>query len=448
MIVRAQGSKLETCSTENLTYLAIETHNRNMVAAFIRRASFALALLVAAGCSTPNAQYQQDPGTVTVAGSDYHEGASKYRLRAIEFDEQGVRWSNEQRSAALAAIRDAPRQPLLIVFIHGWHHNARSDDNDLKSFDRLLAKLSANKAAVGAEIVGVYIGWRGLSAARSSDVTGLLRYASFYSRKHATDRLAGMGLTQTLYDLGNAAHRRGGHAIFVGHSFGGRILERAIAQGLIGQSSGSGGGVDVRPPADLTLLLNPAAEALASRELKLALQNWEGATPPIISLTSRNDSATKIAWPLATKATSLFDRGYRPLEKGVNERRYVTSTAGHLGMTIDRQVTPASAPPSETPADAVQWNLQFATARCIRAADAWWQIEEVAESNDPNVPYVINGEQARGYWIVQVPKEIINGHDGIFNESAIDFIAGLYKLCRAEIRTERKVRLAPVLLEQ
>lgn len=266
-----------------------------MAVAFLRGSTLALAALLLGSCSTPNTQYQTDPNTVRVAGSAYLEGASKYRLRAIEFDEQGIRWSNEQRSSALAAIRDTARSPLLIVFIHGWHHNARPNDTDLQSFDRLLVKLAENKAAVGADIVGVYIGWRGLSAPRETDVTGLLRYTSFYSRKHATDRLAGIGLTQTLYELGNAAHRRGGHAIFVGHSFGGRILERAIAQSLVGQSSGAGGGRAVRPSADLTLLLNPAAEALGSRELKLALQNWEGRTPPIISLTSRNDSATGFA---------------------------------------------------------------------------------------------------------------------------------------------------------
>ena len=406
-------------------------------------------MVLIAGCTTPNVQYQKDPGTVSVAGSDYREGQSKYRLRAVEFDEQGVRWSNEQRSSALAAIRDSKRNPLVIVFVHGWHHNASPKDTDLKSFDRLLAKLAENKAAVGADIVGVYVGWRGLSTPRELDWTGLgwaARHAGFYSRKHATERLAGMSLTQTLYDLGNAAHRRGGHAIFVGHSFGGRILERAIAQGLIGQSAGSSGGVSVRPPADLTLLLNPAAEALTARELKLALQNWGGNTPPIISLTSRNDSATKLAWPLATKLTSTFDPGYRPLEKGVSERTYATSTAGHLGIVIDRQVAPSQTAPAETPADAVEWNLQFASARCIRAANAWWQIEEVGDSTDPRVPFVINGEQAKGYWIVQVPKEIINGHGGIFNESAIDFIAGLYKLCRTEIRAQRSVRLAPVVL--
>lgn len=170
-----------------------------MPAALLRY--LALVFLLA-GCSTPNAQYQMDPGTVAVARSDYHEGTSKYRLRAVEFDEQGLRWSNAQRASALAAIRDAPRPPLVIVFIHGWHHNASPKDTDLISFDRLLAKLADNRAAVGADIVGVYIGWRGLSAPRETDFTGVLRYLSFYSRKHATDRLAGIGLTQTLYDLG------------------------------------------------------------------------------------------------------------------------------------------------------------------------------------------------------------------------------------------------------
>jgi hypothetical protein len=59
----------------------------------------------------------------------------------------------------------------------------------------------------------------------------------------------------------------------------------------------------------------------------------------------------------------------------------------------------------------------------------------------------MNNEQARGYWVVQVPKQIINGHDGIFNDNSIDFIAGLYRLCRAEIRESRPVLLAPIAAE-
>jgi len=112
---------------------------------------------------------------------------------------------------------------------------------------------------------------------------------------------------------------------------------------------------------------------------------------------------------------------------------------------VDRQVTPAAEPPAEVPEDAVEWNLANAKIGRIRAANAWWQIEEVGESNEPQVPFVINGAQAKGYWVVRVPKEIIDGHSGIFDDGAIDFIAGLYRVCRREIREGRKVMLAPVL---
>lgn len=86
-----------------------------MAVAFLRGSALAFATLLLGSCSTPNAQYQTDPNTVTIAGSSCRESESKYRLRAIEFDEQGIRWSNEQRSSALAAIRDThPNVPYLI----------------------------------------------------------------------------------------------------------------------------------------------------------------------------------------------------------------------------------------------------------------------------------------------------------------------------------------------
>ena len=55
--------------------------------------------------------------------------------------------------------------------------------------------------------------------------------------------------------------------------------------------------------------------------------------------------------------------------------------------------------------------------------------------------------QARGYWVLRVPKQIINGHGGIFNENSIDFIAGLYKICRAEIQQNRAVKLESIAAE-
>lgn len=408
-----------------------------------------LAGIMLAGCGTPNRQYQS-VGPVRVRGSSgelYDESTAPYRLRAIEFDEQGLSWDSAQRLAALATIRNVKGAPLVIVFIHGWHHNADARDEDLRSFNQLLARLKKNSSPVKGPLIGIFIGWRGLSLPKELDWTGIgwaARHASFYSRKHATDKVASMNLTSTLYDLGTTTYSRGGHVIFVGHSFGGRILEKAVAQALIGQSADQEKAKYVRPPADLTLLLNPAAEALTARELKLALRNWEGTTPAIVSLTSTSDSATGLAWPIATNLTSNFDNGYRKIEKQVSERRYVTSTAGHSGILVDRVVEPAPAPQDAVPDDPVAWNLRFASSECIRTTNGWWRITPVDVPVDPHAPFVMNGQDAKGYWVVQVPDKIIHGHGGIFDENAIDFIAGLYKICRPHFDITKTVRLAPV----
>ena len=380
------------------------------------------------------------------SGELYNEAAAHYRLRAIEFDEQGLSWNSAQKQAALKIIRVA-NAPLVIVFIHGWHHNADARDADLRSFNRLLFRLKNNTSPVKAPLIGVFIGWRGLSFPKAFDWTGIgwaARHASFYSRKHATGRIAGPNLTATLYELGTAAHGRGGQVIFVGHSFGGRILEKAVAQALVGQTADPDKEKEVRPPADLTLLLNPAAEALTARELKLALRHWRGTTPLIVSLTSTGDSATGPAWRIATTLTSTFDNGYRKIERGVSERSYVTSTAGHSGILVDRVVGRTDAPQDTLPDDAVAWNLRRASLGCIKTGNGWWKITPVKDPVDPHAPFVLNGPHANGYWVVQVPNDIIHGHGGIFDEPAIEFVAGLYKICRRNFELDKTVQLAPV----
>jgi hypothetical protein len=411
----------------------------------------ALCLCVA-GCAAPNRQYQGS-GVVSISTGGPVDGVSPYRLCAIEFDEQGIPWNYQQRRAALSAVRQSGGRPLLIVFIHGWQHNASARDTDLVTFNRLLDRLTASGGLPGrTKVVGVFIGWRGLSGVRELDWTGIgwaARQFSFYSRKNKTDKIAGVGLTQTLYDLSSAARAEGGNVVFVGHSFGGRILEKAVAQALIGQTAGSAGGSTVMTPADLTLLINPASEALNARQLKIALQNWRGRTPPVVSLTSTNDLATGLAWPVATTLSTSIDPGFRKLNEGVNERTYVTNTSGHSPMIVDRvveeTVAPKEAVTRDAFGDAVRYNLKFGRIDAIRAGDKWWRIREIETSSGP---IVMNGDQARGYWVMQIPPTIIKGHSGdfkkggIFTDSAIELITGIFAICRPELN-RRQVRLAP-----
>jgi hypothetical protein len=390
-------------------------------------------LLAAAGCATPNRAYQP-AGEADVKPSGLYTDNTPYeKLSAIEFDEQGDLWSSAQVRAAKAMIRSS-HDPLLVVFIHGWHNNARPDNGNLQSFNQLLKQLAKRANAQGSEVVGVFIGWRGLAIERQWDKTGvglLARYLSFYSRKNDTDLVAGIPLTKSLYSLASAAHAKGGHVIFIGHSFGGRILEKALAQAIVGQTAADPE-AEVILPADLTLLINPASEAITARRLKLALQDWSQPTPAIISVTSVGDTDTSTWWTLGMGAATLTkSRSYRHYSDGSDQRDYVVTTAGHSPILLDREISPLplqAPPPAE---DAAKWNFQFATVNQFRSANTWWRIQETPASS---APFMINGKQARGYWVMSAPKEIIADHNDIFNSSAIELFAALYEICKHTIQ--------------
>ena len=46
----------------------------------------------------------------------------------------------------------------------------------------------------------------------------------------------------------------------------------------------------------------------------------------------------------------------------------------------------------------------------------------------------MNERHARGYWVMSAPKEIIADHNDIFNTSAIELFAALFKICERTIQ--------------
>ncbi|WP_158933149.1 hypothetical protein [Acidisphaera sp. S103] len=94
-----------------------------------------------------------------------------YTRLVVEFDDQGasyhahqMEWIDEQLSAL------AGRQPVIIVFVHGWKHNARPRDPNLLAIDKVLKQTADAEAAVGLNrpVIGIFVGWRSLSVWRSS----------------------------------------------------------------------------------------------------------------------------------------------------------------------------------------------------------------------------------------------------------------------------------------
>src|SRR3954465_2238426 len=70
---------------------------------------------------------------------------ASYDLGIIELDDQGWLWSRNDAAMVLEKIRakTAEGPSTIVVFVHGWHHNAAEKDCNLESFKRVLDRLAA-----------------------------------------------------------------------------------------------------------------------------------------------------------------------------------------------------------------------------------------------------------------------------------------------------------------
>jgi hypothetical protein len=203
---------------------------------------FATALLISitvvlAGCSFYNHPYPGSPRQNDGAG---------YDLRIVQADDFGSFWD---ANAVGTVVTDVENQSnagniLLFLFVHGWHHNAAPDDNNLRDFKRALQQLSyelsqPNRRKTRQELtgspdialIGIFVGWRGRS------LPSYLDYATMWWRKAAAERVGEgdvgefLERLQRIYLRANAFERYRQHPgntpfmglVTLGHSFGARI---------------------------------------------------------------------------------------------------------------------------------------------------------------------------------------------------------------------------------
>ena len=113
----------------------------------------------------PNRQHQTFHG--------FMKGAP-YELAVVEFDDQGRCYDRgqmdgvAQRLEALAPDNSTTGEDvILVVFVHGWQHDARTDDDNLTAFRALLSKTveyekrHASAGVAPRPVLGVFVGWRG-----------------------------------------------------------------------------------------------------------------------------------------------------------------------------------------------------------------------------------------------------------------------------------------------
>jgi len=129
------------------------------------------------------------------------------------------------------------------------------------------------------------------------------------------------------------------YTVLIGHSFGGLVVERAVAHAINAEIHGHAAS-DRSLPADLILMVNPASDSILTRQMIAALYDpsTEKTRPFLVSLTSSADMATGTAFHLGTSlaaTTKAFNDvpvpGSPRLE---SERQFYTTTPGHNQFLI------------------------------------------------------------------------------------------------------------------
>ena len=353
------------------------------------------------------------------------EDYGSYVLAFAEFDDQGWSYDGDRQLAALrerlqAELKDPAYNDwdfVVVVFVHGWHHNAHDNDCNVQEARQMVrigseqfdTAVREGKFVRRRRVFGIYVGWRG----ESVNAAGL-RYSTVIDRSDTAEKVAKGSVRQLLADLHEqqliaqaAASGRKDPAdiaarmytIVVGHSFGGLIVFNALSQQLVSDLSAAADsyctpGVSgvTRPWPDSVVLINPAFEASRFETLnrladRAAACKYRATHPLLTVITADNDRWTGGVFTAGREVLTVF-QGYD--ESSGQSRQSERNANLHAIGFVDRYRThrlclrPEGAP-------------QYATVAPALTS---------ASTANPDTVAV------RAVWVVGAPPEIVDGHNG------------------------------------
>jgi hypothetical protein len=266
------------------------------------------------------------------------EVAPNYTMGFVEFDDQGWMYGSEGNSQRqqIDTVLDRfsaegeTNGLLMVTFVHGWKHNADSNDGNVLMFHHVLRELGTMEEVLSKKqhhpprrVVGLYVGWHGLSA----DIEPF-EELSFWDRKNTAEVVghgAAIQLLSQLEALRNQINRKfegeiASHQrmttklMIIGHSFGGDIVFSAVSPMLMERmvENHDGAGVPQSPKTleDLVVLINPAFEAARFEPLErlAATKSFPPGTNCTLAVfTSTADWATGLAFPIGREVSTVFE---------------------------------------------------------------------------------------------------------------------------------------------
>lgn len=418
------------------------------------------------------------------------EGGSQYLLGFVEFDDQGQLWDRKQMWAILDTLwtEAADKDLLIAVFVHGWKHSAKPHDTNIDTFREVLSGLSKSELHISQKdkrparkVVGIYLGWRG-----GSIRVPMAEELTFWDRKNTAQKVSRGGVTEVLSQLEllkrvrdqivqeendlellkrvnenmlqektepellnrlkdrisqNRRIKSGTRLVIVGHSFGGAIVFSSLVQILESRIVRTLGPVgtqsDVEGFGNLIVLINPALEALQFAPLSdMSTERgtyFSSQLPVMAVLTSEADQATRLAFPVGRRISTLFEKSDRDIKRHngvsgiketIHEGEATVTAIGHFEPYRTHKLYPAADAPVKT-------FVHFSGSESVNSASA---ARSAWENDEPGSRIPIAGltlertDTSAGrnpYLVVKVHKSLIAGHNNIDHPRILEFLKQL-----------------------
>jgi hypothetical protein len=457
----------------------------------------------------PGSEYERGsvftvPRILLGGGMPYSNDES-FDVAVIRLKDDGSFMKPDELKAAANVITNARQANVngvvVVVFIHGWHHNAawdtttNSGDQHFSEFRRVLMTLTLREAerknndkqSITRRVIGVYIGWNGEPAKGLLRHIPLLKNLTFWNRLSTAEKISeSMPIQEALREIVYRTKKtenpwnihtqksqtgRDSPLIFLGHSMGALILERAFLKVLqnsaddvlLEHDPGQARPVKVtrgdKPVVfpDLLLLVNSAAGSDTAiilikklEDLKIKKEVKSGSikfsSPLVVSMTSPCDVVTRIIWRLGNwqlaippwRKTEGHDRSLFTHEFA-NDRQEVKCVAKR-GKNLDdwsfgqawhclRFPEPEN---SNRPAFRIDLPKGFPLdeMNTSKRQHVRYVLRPLAQPGRSNVPESSGkDEYVCPFWIFQIPPDISASHSDLFNYRSSLLILALMQIC-------------------
>jgi hypothetical protein len=276
--------------------------------------------------------------------NDCYDEQKKTCSLFVEYDDFGHLFSRAQLNEVTSTAEHVSKNNgIVVVYVHGWHHNAKTGDPDLTAFHQAIENAGALDREAYKDkrkVMGIYVGWRGESV--SVMPFSLL---TFWDRKNTAQAIGDGAVFELFRKLAN--HREQNpksRLVVVGHSFGAAVTYSSVAHSIMDQiiddpypnAPNGGPSQDTSKRWDLVVLVNPAFEAMQVRphfELARSRDYKPDQLPHLIIVTSQDDWATKTAFPAGRNLSTIFKKYADPVSAGMN-----TSAIGHYIPYVTHQL--------------------------------------------------------------------------------------------------------------